>query len=92
VKQPRLALGADHGDTIPLHKGGPDTALFLQVTEVHENDLPIPGEPYTFGVVADAQVLGGLQSLVSLGRPVARVHLGGSSQDNVTQLSNRIMP
>jgi hypothetical protein len=75
-----------------LHKGGPDTGLFLQVTEIHENDLPIPGEPYTFGVVADAQALGDLQALVSLGRPVVRVHLSGSNQDKVTQLSNRIMP
>jgi transaldolase/glucose-6-phosphate isomerase len=75
-----------------LHKGGPDTGLFLQVTESHANDLPIPGEPYTFGVVADAQALGDLQALMSLGRPVVRVHLSGSSQDNVTQLSNRIMP
>ena len=58
-----------------LHKGGPDTGLFLQVTTEHEKDLPIPGEPYTFAVLADAQALGDLQALQSLGRRVIRIHL-----------------
>jgi len=40
-----------------LHKGGPDSGLFLQITAEHEQELPIPGKPYTFGVVADAQVI-----------------------------------
>jgi len=57
-----------------LHKGGPNTGLFLQITADHEKDLPIPGKPYTFGVVADAQALGDLQALQSSARRVARVH------------------
>ena len=59
-----------------LHKGGPKTGLFLQLTASHEGDLFIPGEPYTFGVLADAQALGDLQALQVLGRRVARVDLG----------------
>ena len=59
-----------------LHKGGPKTGLFLQLTAIHEEDLSIPGEPYTFGVLADAQALGDLQTLQVLGRRVARIHLG----------------
>jgi len=58
-----------------LHKGGPDTGLFLQITADHENDVPVPGSPYTFGVVSDAQALGDLQALQSLGRHVIRFHL-----------------
>ena len=57
-----------------LHKGGPDTGLFLQLTAGHDRDIPIPGKPYTFGVVADAQALGDLQALQSSGRRVTRVH------------------
>jgi len=57
-----------------LHKGGPDTGLFLQITAGHEKEMPIPSKPYTFGVVADAQALGDLQALQSLGRRVIRVH------------------
>jgi len=59
-----------------LHKGGPDTGLFLQLTADHEKDLPISGEPYTFGVLADAQALGDFQTLKALGRHIIRIHLG----------------
>lgn len=58
-----------------LHKGGPGTGLFLQITTDHKKDLLIPGEPYTFGVLADAQALGDLQTLQSLGQRVIRIHL-----------------
>ena len=58
-----------------LHKGGPNTGLFFQITTNHKNDLPIPGEPYTFGVVADAQALGDLQALQALGRRVVSIRL-----------------
>ena len=59
-----------------LHKGGPDTGLFLQITAAHQEDIPIPGVPYTFGTLADAQALGDLQVLQQLGRRVIRVQLG----------------
>ena len=55
-----------------LHKGGPPTGLFLQIEAGHEPDLPIPGYPYSFGVLARAQAMGDLEALASLGRPVAR--------------------
>jgi transaldolase/glucose-6-phosphate isomerase len=57
-----------------LHKGGPPTGVFLQVTdEGREVDLPIPGQPYTFGTLIDAQALGDLQALRARRRRVARV-------------------
>jgi len=56
-----------------LYKGGQNTGLFLQLTENHEKDLPIPGKLYTFGTVADAQALGDFQALQSAGRQVIRV-------------------
>jgi glucose-6-phosphate isomerase/transaldolase/glucose-6-phosphate isomerase len=62
-----------------LHKGGPDSGLFLQITAKHRQSLPIPGAPYTFEALADAQALGDLQALVSLGRPVASVRLDEAS-------------
>ena len=57
-----------------LHKGGPNTGHFLQITAAHQTDLPVPGEPYTFGVVADAQALGDLQALQATGRRVISLH------------------
>ncbi|MDY6892425.1 MAG: bifunctional transaldolase/phosoglucose isomerase [Chloroflexota bacterium] len=74
-----------------LHKGGPDSGLFLQITTNHENNLPIPGEPYTFGVVADAQALGDLQALQSLGRRVARIHLEHVDQSTLDKLSHLLL-
>ena len=76
----RIATTVGYGprflhSTGQLHKGGPASALFLQVTQRHEADVPIPDAPYTFGVLADAQALGDLRVLRGLGRPVARVDL-----------------
>ena len=80
----RIATTVGYGprflhSTGQLHKGGPTNALFLQVTADHESDVPVPGAPYTFGVLADAQALGDLRVLRGLGRPVARVHLGDAA-------------
>jgi hypothetical protein len=58
-----------------LHKGGPNTGLFLQVTMAHEHKIPVPGAPYTFDILADAQALGDLQTLLALKRRVVRIHL-----------------
>jgi glucose-6-phosphate isomerase len=73
-----------------LHKGGPDTGLFLQVTVDHKEDLPIPGERYTFGVLADAQALGDLQALQLLGRHVIRIHLGSGDAVGLGELANEL--
>ncbi|MDA2937366.1 bifunctional transaldolase/phosoglucose isomerase, partial [Acidobacteria bacterium AH-259-A15] len=59
-----------------LHKGGADNGLFIQVTADDAEDLPIPGEPHTFGVLKQAQALGDFQSLASRNRRVIRFHLG----------------
>jgi hypothetical protein len=57
-----------------LHKGGPNNGVFIQVVDAgHSVDLPIPGRPFTFGTLIDAQALGDLRSLRGRGRRVARV-------------------
>jgi Phosphoglucose isomerase len=58
-----------------LHKGGPNTGVFIQVVEPPVEDVPIPGAPYSFGTLIAAQALGDLQSLRAHGRRVARVRL-----------------
>ena len=73
-----------------LHKGGPATGLFLQLTTDHEKDLPIPGKPYTFGMLADAQALGDLQALQALGRRVARVHLDSDHEAGIRRLDEEL--
>ncbi|GAA3030866.1 glucose-6-phosphate isomerase [Streptosporangium longisporum] len=57
------------------HKGGPQNGAFLQITGAVENDLEVPGKPYTLGRLQLAQALGDLGALAGRGRPVVRLHL-----------------
>jgi len=59
-----------------LHKGGPASGLFLQITAEHAQTLPIAGTPYSFGVLSDAQALGDLRALRASKRRAARVDAG----------------
>lgn len=59
-----------------LHKGGPDTGVFIQLTAPDKVDLPVPGESYTFSILKQAQALGDFRSLASRGRRAVRVDLG----------------
>ncbi|MGD8328686.1 MAG: bifunctional transaldolase/phosoglucose isomerase [Acidobacteriota bacterium] len=58
-----------------LHKGGPATGLFLQLTADSGEDIEVPGAGYTFGDLVRAQWLGDLAALQERGRRVLRVHL-----------------
>ncbi len=62
-----------------LHKGGPPTGVFLQITDSPRADVPIPGKPYTFGQVIAAQAAGDLAALKARGRRAVRVHLADPS-------------
>jgi transaldolase / glucose-6-phosphate isomerase len=59
-----------------LHKGGDSSGVFIQITADDLKDVPIVGEPFTFGVLEQAQALGDFQSLASRDRRAIRVHLG----------------
>jgi glucose-6-phosphate isomerase len=59
-----------------LHKGGPPTGWFLQLTADHPSDRPIPGWPYTFGELIDAQAAGDFAAIESHDLPILRIHLG----------------
>jgi glucose-6-phosphate isomerase len=58
-----------------LHKGGPASGAFLQITTTHADGSSIPGAEFSFGTLADAQALGDLKALVASGRRVAKLHL-----------------
>jgi glucose-6-phosphate isomerase len=57
------------------HKGGPATGVYLQITGAPAEDLPVPGQPFTFGELIVAQAAGDAQVLADRGRPVLRLHL-----------------
>ena len=57
------------------YKGGPNSGVFLQVTAAHQQDIPVPGRQYSFGVVQAAQARGDLEVLNVRNRRALRVHL-----------------
>jgi hypothetical protein len=59
-----------------LHKGGPDTGVFFQIIANDQEDLAIPGEPYTFSILKQAQALGDFRALAKRGRRVIGINLG----------------
>jgi hypothetical protein len=78
----RSGLVVTHGygprymhSTGQLHKGGPNTGLFLQVIDDQGDELPIPGKPFGFRRLIRAQAAGDFETLKDRGRRVARVRL-----------------
>jgi len=59
-----------------LHKGGAPTGWFLQLTSAHPHDREIPGWPYTFGQLIDAQAQGDAEAITGHGLPILRLRLG----------------
>jgi transaldolase/glucose-6-phosphate isomerase len=57
------------------HKGGPNSGVFLMITGDAVNDLPVPGQRYTFGIIERLQASGDYEVLAGRGRRVLRVHL-----------------
>jgi len=59
-----------------LHKGGPNEVVAVQIApRAPTAHVEIPGKPYDFGTLIDAQAIGDLQSLESHGRRVLRVEV-----------------
>ncbi len=70
-----------------LHKGGPATGVFLQVT-TESGDEPIPGESYGFRVLNEAQAAGDLRVLSDHGLRVMRVHVSGEPDAGLLELAS----
>ncbi|HKH19099.1 MAG TPA: bifunctional transaldolase/phosoglucose isomerase [Solirubrobacteraceae bacterium] len=58
-----------------FHKGGPPTGRFLQLRYRGDVDYPVPGRPYSFRTLIDAQADGDVQTLRGHGLPAVRVWL-----------------
>ncbi len=71
-----------------LHKGGPPSGLFLQLTADDSQDVPIPGQGFGFSALKRAQAASDLQTLRRQGRRVLRVHLGADAQQGLAALSD----
>jgi transaldolase/glucose-6-phosphate isomerase len=77
-----LATCAEFGprflhSTGQAYKGGPDSGVFLQITADDADDLPVPGQKASFGIIKAAQARGDFDVLTERGRRALRVHLKG---------------
>jgi transaldolase/glucose-6-phosphate isomerase len=72
------------------YKGGPNSGVFLQITCDDAEDLPVPGQKYTFGIVKAAQARGDFEVLAERGRRALRVHISGNLDAGLAALSRAI--
>ena len=72
------------------YKGGPDSGVFLQITSDDAEDLPVPGQKASFGVIKAAQARGDFDVLTERGRRALRVHLKGDLEAGLKMLDSAI--
>ena len=72
------------------YKGGPNSGVFLQITSDPAEDLPVPGQRYSFGVVKAAQARGDFDVLAERGRRALRVHLGSNVEAGLRALGTAL--
>jgi transaldolase/glucose-6-phosphate isomerase len=75
-----------------LHKGGPATGVFFQIIANDQGDLAIPGEPYTFSILKQAQAFGDFRALAKRGRRVIGIDLGNETRRGLKALTKILTP
>jgi len=74
-----------------FHKGGPPTGRFLQLRYESDVDYPVPGYPFSFRTLIDAQADGDLQTLRGHRLPAVRVRLpAGDLAGAITRLQEQL--
>jgi len=72
------------------YKGGPNSGVFLQITCDDPEDLPVPGQSYTFGIVKAAQARGDFDVVAERGRRALRAHITGDLDKGLETLSRAV--
>ena len=95
ARELRVATTSGYGprflhSTGQLHKGGGDNGVFLQLTGGPGHDLELPGEKFTFGVLARAQAIGDFQSLASRNRRALSIDLGNDIDAGLRRLETAV--
>jgi len=96
VEGPHVATTLGYGprflhSTGQLHKGGPRTGVFVQVTQTDADDIAIPGRPFTFGQLKRAQAIGDFEALAAHGLPAVRVHVGDDVERGLRALRGALL-
>ncbi|HXW17690.1 MAG TPA: bifunctional transaldolase/phosoglucose isomerase, partial [Candidatus Acidoferrales bacterium] len=69
-----------------LHKGGPNTGVFLQIVDSPATNLSVPETDYTFGQLIRAQAAGDYTALKQRGRRVTQIQLGKDAAAGLARL------
>jgi len=75
-----------------LHKGGPKSGLFLQLVDQMIPDLSIPGKPFTFRTLAQAQAAGDIQALQAHDQQTIVLPLGKNPIATIQALTKSLAP
>ncbi|MBZ5702556.1 MAG: hypothetical protein LAN84_11995 [Acidobacteriia bacterium] len=91
----RLATTLGYGprflhSTGQLHKGGPNSGLFVQFLDEPSEPLPVPETDYTFAQLLQAQALGDFQALAQRGRRILRVQLGRDAASGIKSFEEAV--
>ncbi|MGZ8498633.1 MAG: bifunctional transaldolase/phosoglucose isomerase [Candidatus Binatia bacterium] len=70
-----------------LHKGGPNSALVLQIVDQPGDNLAVPETSYTFDALIQAQAIGDFTALKQRRRRALRVNLGGDTTGGLERLA-----
>jgi transaldolase/glucose-6-phosphate isomerase len=73
-----------------LHKGGPDTGLFLQIVDEPSADVTVPETDFSFGAIIAAQSLGDARALRERGRRVLRLDVGRDAGGGLETLARAL--
>jgi hypothetical protein len=74
-----------------LHKGGPDSGVFVVVTTRDSADTPVPGRAWNLRTLFGAQAEGDIATLSAAGRRVLHLDLPDSSAGTVESLAHALL-
>ena len=92
-RRARVATTSGYGprflhSTGQLHKGGPDSGMFLQIVDdAQKDDIAVPETTYTFGQLITAQSAGDAGALAQRGRRLLRITLGSDARAGLDRLA-----
>jgi transaldolase/glucose-6-phosphate isomerase len=93
----RLGIAATLGfgprflhSTGQLHKGGPNSALILQIVDQPSDHLAVPETNYTFDELIHAQAIGDFAALKQRRRRVLRINLGVDLVGGLERLADSV--
>jgi transaldolase/glucose-6-phosphate isomerase len=72
------------------YKGGPNAGVFLQITADPDDDIAVPGQACSFGMIEAAQARGDLEVLEARDRRVLRLDLGRDVEGGLKRLAEAV--